>query len=263
MPKLVLACAFVCVVAAMSGVSARPGFTPAAVAAETAATTVDASLLDAPDPGAAAIATLPWGTPVSIDGEPVAGYYPVSAEGLSGWLPGEVLEIAKDAPAESVDAGAAPAGTGDVSPEDRAPSETAGATAAAPAASDPAPAAPAAAEPAAEPAAPATADPASGPTGPADVVAEAPVYGGPGPEYGLIATAPVGSSVEQTGHVVDGYVTVKFAGITGWAPLDHLGVPGSAPEPTSVDAPPDQTDESAPRAAKERRGSEKDKGRRR
>jgi hypothetical protein len=46
--------------------------------------------------------------------------------------------------------------------------------------------------------------------------------------------------VEQTGHVVNGWVTVKFADITGWAPLDRLGPPGySDPAVTTEATVPD------------------------
>jgi hypothetical protein len=259
MPKFVLAWGCVCAVVLFLGVSLQP----AAVFAATATVSVDAALLDAASPDAAVLTTLPWGTAVSIDGEPIEGYYPVSVEGLSGWLPGEVLEIAYDAPVEAVDPGAAPAETSEAPPADQAPSDPAAAPAAAPPASQPTAAEPVATEPASEPAAPAGAYPDAGPSGPADVIAEAPVYGGPGPEYGLIATAPVGSSVEQTGHQVDGYVTVKFAGITGWAPLDRLGPPGSAPEAAPEGAGTNQTDESEPRADKGKREGGKEKARRR
>ena len=65
--------------------------------------------------------------------------------------------------------------------------------------------------------------PEIGPTGPASVTADTPVLLGPGPEFGLLASAPAGSMVEQTGNVVNGWVTVKFAEITGWAPLTVSG----------------------------------------
>jgi hypothetical protein len=238
MPKFVLAC--VCAVVLLLGSIGGPVLQPAAVFATTATVSVDAALLDAASPDAGVLTTLAWGTAVSIDGEPVDGYYPVSVDGLSGWLPGEVLEIADDAPVEGVSPDAASAETGEVPSADQGPSETTDATASAPVASEAIASEPVAAEPASEPVESTGAYPDAGPSGPADVIAEAPVYGGPGPEYGLIATAPVGSSVEQTGHLVDGYVTVKFAGITGWAPLDRLGPPGSAPVAAPVEAPGDQ-----------------------
>ncbi len=68
-------------------------------------------------------------------------------------------------------------------------------------------------------------DPGAGPLGPARVAAEVPILAGPGPGFGLIATAPAGSTVEQTGHLVGGYVTVRYAEVTGWMPLDHLAAP--------------------------------------
>lgn len=72
-----------------------------------------------------------------------------------------------------------------------------------------------------------------GPMGPATVAIEAPILAGPGPGFGLIATAPAGSTVEQTGHEIGGYVTVQYAEVTGWAPLDHLGAPPSAADPAA------------------------------
>jgi hypothetical protein len=61
------------------------------------------------------------------------------------------------------------------------------------------------------------------PFGPASVTTEAPILLGPGPEYGLLTTAPAGSMVEKTGHLINGYVSVQYAAVTGWAPLAHLG----------------------------------------
>ena len=62
------------------------------------------------------------------------------------------------------------------------------------------------------------------------MTADAPILLGPGTDYGVIATAPAGSMVEKTGHVIDGYVTVQFAEVTGWVALRHLGVPGALVE---------------------------------
>ena len=69
--------------------------------------------------------------------------------------------------------------------------------------------------------------------GPASVMIDAPILAGPGAEYGLMATASAGSTVEKTGHVIDGYVTVKYAEVTGWIALEHLGTPS-----TRVEEPP-------------------------
>ena len=91
------------------------------------------------------------------------------------------------------------------------------------------------------------------PVGPATVAVDAPILAGPGPEYGFIATAPAGSMVEQTGHMIDGYATVQYAEVTGWVALQHLGAPSTyvvettpeetaAPiEPLPADAPPVET----------------------
>lgn len=83
-------------------------------------------------------------------------------------------------------------------------------------------------------------------TGPASVVVDAPIRVGPGASHGLIFTVPNGSTVQQTGHVVDGYVTVQYKEVTGWLALEHLGQasdfvaetpPAEAMEPVETRAP--------------------------
>ncbi len=61
--------------------------------------------------------------------------------------------------------------------------------------------------------------------GPASVVVDAPIRVGPGASYDLIFTVPNGSTVQQTGRVVDGYVSVQYKEVTGWLALEHLGQP--------------------------------------
>jgi len=70
--------------------------------------------------------------------------------------------------------------------------------------------------------------------GPASVMVDAPVLLGPGPEYGFITTAPAGSTVQKTGHVIAGYATVQYAEVTGWLAVDHLGAPGPGAEETPL-----------------------------
>jgi uncharacterized protein YraI len=65
------------------------------------------------------------------------------------------------------------------------------------------------------------------PVGPASVTVNAPIRTGPGPWFDLIFTVPMGSTVQQTGHVTDGYVTVQYKEVTGWLALEDLGVPSS------------------------------------
>jgi hypothetical protein len=75
--------------------------------------------------------------------------------------------------------------------------------------------------------------PDAGPLGPASLTAETPILLGPGSEFGQITTAPAGSAVEQTGHLIDGYVTVRYGGVTGWVSLVNLGPPA----PVATEAP--------------------------
>jgi len=72
-----------------------------------------------------------------------------------------------------------------------------------------------------------SATPAAEPVGPASVTVNAPIRAGPGPSFDLIFTVPMGSTVQQTGHVKDGYVTVQYKEVTGWLALEDLGAPSS------------------------------------
>ena len=305
---------------------------PAPALAASGTLSMETPLHASPAHGAALIALLPEGTVVSIDGPPVDGFYPVSADGLTGWMRGETLLLQKDVIEESVDApvpaaepdpsgelvpvaqtagdGTAPAdpaaneetwvdpATGteanlaqpvaepvataavaDVTFDDplatdadpnaapaatiaTAPVADAGAapdlaagtveTAAsdlaagtvetaspeiatdAVSAATPVPVAPgsepltddttmATSAPIAEAAVTSTPVPDPPPLGPASVTVDAPIRTGPAPGYDLIFTVPNGSTVEQTGNVVDGYVTVQYKEVTGWLALEQLG----------------------------------------
>ena len=81
------------------------------------------------------------------------------------------------------------------------------------------------------------------PVGPASVTVDAPIRTGPGPSFDLIFTVPMGSTVQQTGHVTDGYVTVQYKEVTGWLALEHLGAPSSfvAETPPAETAAPVET----------------------
>lgn len=70
------------------------------------------------------------------------------------------------------------------------------------------------------------------PTGPASVTSDAAVRTGPGPNFDLIFTVPGGSTVEQTGQVEGGYVTVRYKEVVGWIALSDLAAPSDfVPEP--------------------------------
>jgi hypothetical protein len=311
---------WVCAMIAFGAVSGAFVFHPAAVFAASGMVSVETPLHDSADPAAPVIALFPEGTIVSIDGPPVAGFYPVTAGDRSGWIRGESLQIEKDN-AES-DAGEEMAvdapheKTDETVPADSSPERDPALSTTVEPATDPAvdsSAATAASAPAADPAlgdqtmplnetlpadgmtpenefvlvdvvAPApdlagTVDVTSAPTtpdgavplpdseapagegaaqptvdgnvtpipmaeiaavGPASVMVDASILAGPGPEYGFIATAPAGSTVVQTGHVISGYATVQYAEVTGWVALDHLGAPstGVAELSTEATAPP-------------------------
>jgi hypothetical protein len=262
---------FLGAVMALVALSNAPVFRPAPVLAASATVSQETPLLDSPDPAAPEIALLVDGTVVSLDGPPVDGFYPVTAGDRSGWIRGEAMQIEKelaesdaaeemavDASLDETDETAPP--TEPVPADGMTPgNEPVPVAADAPVAdltgpdeSAPAPTIPDGAAPWPDSTAP-TGEGAAQPTidanvspipvaevaavGPASVVVEAPILAGPGPEYGFIAMAPTGSTVEQTGHVINGYATVQYAEVTGWLALEHLGGPGTRGEET----PPTET----------------------
>jgi uncharacterized protein YraI len=81
------------------------------------------------------------------------------------------------------------------------------------------------------------------PVGPASVKVDAPIRAGPGPSYDLIFTVPMGSTLQQTGNVIDGYVTAQYKEVTGWVALEHLGPASSfvAETPPAASAAPAET----------------------
>ena len=85
----------------------------------------------------------------------------------------------------------------------------------------------AAAAPAPEPSSTPSPTPVPEPVGPASVTVDAPIRAGPSPDFDLIFTVPMGSTVEQTGNVTDGYVTVQYKEVTGWLALEQLGTASS------------------------------------
>lgn len=247
---------WLCAIVALVALTGGAVFRPAPVLASSGTLSMETALHDSPDPAAPVIAVLAAGTIVSIDGPPVEGFYPVTAGDSSGWMRGETIQLEKDTPDPDVTEGTEVDPLVDDTVESvpaEAPAEREPATDASPVTTvDPAtdPVADTAATldgsvPADElapvnesvpvdPPAPddaAAVDPIPAPdassVGPASVAVDAPIRTGPGPDFPLIVTAPMGSTIQQTGHVIDGYVTVQYAEATGWVALEHLGVPGS------------------------------------
>jgi hypothetical protein len=262
-----------CAIVALVAVSGAALFRPATVLAASGTLSMETALHDSPHPAAPVIALLAAGTIVSIDGPPVEGFYPVTTGDLTGWMRGETMQLEKDTPDPDVTEGTEVDPLGDDTVESvpvETPAELEPATDATPAstvdpATDPATdTLPAADEsslvvetapvdpPAPDNAAAVAPIPAPdvSPVGPASVAVDAPIRSGPGPDFALIVTAPMGSTIQQTGHVIDGYGTVQYAEVTGWVALEHLGVPGSivdetppneaaaVAEPPPVESPP-------------------------
>ncbi len=252
-----------CVVAAVVALPSAPLAPPGPALAASGTLTVETPLLQEPWPEAPVAAFLPAGATVSIDGPPVDGYYPVTADTGSGWMRGETLSVAKDVVAGNTgdelaaddpaalisdgQPGSEELATGDVAAAELMGGDVAADPAlsgewdAAPEPADQAPTQPipevapsesVAVAPLIAPDDTPIAAPDAGPLGPASVAIEAPILAGPGAEYGLISTATSGSMVEQTGHQVNGFVTVRYGEVTGWTPIDHLGPPGAVADVT-------------------------------
>ncbi len=213
MPRMAvfLVCIFLCfgTLATLSAVNPHPALAASGILQ------VDASLQDAPQDDANSLSWLAAGTEVYVTGDQAAGYYPVTVGVLTGWVRADALVVEAETPVTTVDPGAAtPVG--------------------AVAAADVTPAVAAAPEPLLDPNAPSVTVTDPGPVGPASVMADVAIYAGPGLEFGVLGTAGTGQLVEQTGHAVSGFVTVRYVGVTGWVPLDHLGPPSAtANNPTA------------------------------
>lgn len=275
---------------------------PAPALAASGTVNMETPLHESPAHGAPLIALLPEGTVVSIDGPPVDGFYPVSTNGLSGWMRGETLLLEKDILAEGSETSTPPEETGATDASDLVPVEQTAADAMVPddqIVSGETSIDPAAVEASTEPTGATSWEPApidevvpqsttdaiaaatpvlnetgkeipsdetivTGPTpdqavtpipqpdpapmGPASVVVDAPIRTGPGPQYDLIFTAPNGSTVEQTGNVTDGYVTVQYKEVTGWLALEHLGQAIAFVEETPPAETAEPVDPKTPRA---------------
>ncbi len=203
MPKL--AVTLVCTLVALVTVATASMWNPHPVLAAPGILQFDASLQDGPQDTANSLSWLAAGTEVYVTGDQVTGYYPVTVGVLTGWVAAGALVLEEESPVTTVDPGAAtPVGVV--------------------AAPEPLPVV-SAPEPQLDPNAPSVTVPDPGPVGPAAVMADVAIYAGPGSEFGVLGTAAMGQLVEQTGHAVGGYVTVRYVGVTGWVPLDHLGPP--------------------------------------
>ena len=176
---------------------------------------VDASLQDGPLDTANSLSWLAAGTEVYVTGEQVTGYYPVTVGVLTGWVTAGALVLEEESTVTTVDPGAATPVGSVITPE-QAPATV----------SEP--------EPPLDPNAPSVTVPDPGPVGPAAVMADVSIYAGPGSEFGVLGTAAMGQLVEQTGHAVSGFVTVRYVGVTGWVPLDHLGPPPATASSTTA-----------------------------
>lgn len=202
MPRI--AVFLVCTLLGLATLAMTSVLAPHPVLAAPATLQLDASLQDGPQDTANSLSWLPAGEQVYVTGDQVDGYYPVTVGVLTGWVRADALAVQ----VESAPAAVAPSMA---TPVD--------------AVVDPAslPVQAVEPEPPLDPNAPSVTVADPGPVGPAAVMVDVPIYAGPGPDFGVLGTAPVGQLVEQTGHAVSGYVTVRYVGVTGWVPLDHLG----------------------------------------
>ncbi|MBW3631585.1 MAG: hypothetical protein KY456_01015, partial [Chloroflexi bacterium] len=187
--------------------------------------TYDGQNANAADPAADTPATTdgPTAEPAPVDEAPPVAE-PVPANDLAPMNePAPAAEpVSKDAvaPPPAVDSGAAPVPVdAGGAPPDSAPGAIAPEVVA---------------EPTPDPNVTPIPAPAVSPVGPASVTVDAPIRAGPGPSFDLIFTVPRGSTLQQTGNVIDGYVTAQYKEVTGWVALEHLGPPSSFVEETPL-----------------------------
>lgn len=165
----------------------------------------DLAILLGPGPEYGLITTVPMGSAVEQTGHMIDGYVSVQSGEVTGWAAVDQL-----APPGSVTAAPSAATTPEPAANTLVTEEPAASTS---------PTAAPAETPTPEP----TPEPA--PVGPASVVVDMPIRSGPGPGYGLIFTVPLGSTVEQTGDLVDGYISVQYKEVIGWAAREEMGPP--------------------------------------
>lgn len=96
MSRMVSVC--LCAVVAFVSVAGATLLGPVPVLAANGTLTMATPLQEAPDPSATMIVLLAPGAVVTIEGPPVDGFYPVSAEGFTGWMRGETMTLTKDVP---------------------------------------------------------------------------------------------------------------------------------------------------------------------
>lgn len=204
-----MAAFLLCTLSLLSAMVSAAMLAPAPALAADGALQYDASLQVEPSDDAISLGMLPADAQVTITGDPVDGYFPVTTDAGSGWIRADAFGVSESAPPAEVPVAMATPIAEAIEPVET-PADI-----------------PEQAQPL-EPNAPpvAVADP--GPVGPAEVTTEAPILAGPGPDYGVLGVATGGALVEQTGHAVSGYVTVRYVGVTGWVSLDHLA-PSAAP----------------------------------
>lgn len=78
--------------------------------------------------------------------------------------------------------------------------------------------------------------------GPAYVLTDMPVLGGPGPDYSLIFTVPAGSTLLRTGESKNGYISVQYKEVYGWAPANEMSEPIAVAAEDPEEAPVDTRD---------------------
>lgn len=163
-----------------------------------ATTTSDVNLRAEPDGNAAVLATLAPGTPLEITGAAVAGYFPVWANGASGWVAAEYVQPGAAAPPDPSLANVPPT------------TDQTATTAPAP-------------------------DPA---TGALATVADANLRAEPYPEAAVIGIVPAGASLVVSGVAENGFTPVTYNGQFGWVGNELLAGGNAAPAPDAASAAP-------------------------
>jgi uncharacterized protein YraI len=183
---------------------------PRVALAASATAASDAYLLAGPGEEFDILTVIPTAAPVSVDGDAVNGFVPVTYNGTAGWASTNYLLISSDE--------VAPPAPVDAAPVDAVPV-------------DPAPADPAPVD--------------SGLSGSATTTDTLNLRAGPSMDDVILLDMPPGAGVTLTGGAANGFLEVTYNGTTGWALGEYLSV-GAEPAVAPLPDPLHTTDEVAP-----------------
>ncbi len=184
--------------------TSTPGTSPVGTA-QVITDGLNLNLRNGPSATATIIGRMPPGATVDVMGAAQAGFLPVRYNGTNGWASAEWLSVS-----------ASPTPTATATPVTPTPTATP-----------------------VTPTATATSTP-GGPTGTATVNAGGSrlnMRSGPGTQYPVVVSIPDGTVVDVTGAAQNGFLPVRYQGVSGWSSADFLVSGGTTPTPTATVTP--------------------------